>query len=755
MEKNPDRLYELLPYIYRLRDADQNFALQALLRLISEQVNLVEADIDQLYKNWFIETCDDWLVPYIGDLVGYRLVNEVGEPRSATPERASQRNRFLIPRRDVANTIRYRRRKGTLALLELLARDVANWPARAVEFYTLLSGTQAVNHLRLERGQMADLRRGLDLTNIHGPFDRLAHLADVRRIGSAADRGRYNVPSIGVFVWRLKNYSVTRTQARCLEEINSRCYSFSVLGNDTPLYNHPSPETDPHQIAGELNLPTPIRRRSFEDRSEIPPAEYPQASADYYGTLENPKSMLIWARNWPYDNAAQPLPRSAIIPADLSEWQYNAPDDRVLVDPELGRMVFPQHQLPNEGVRVSYYYAFSADIGGGEYTRAISQAEDAQSIQVATLDELVGALDPWQKPDQFQNQPKNAVIEITRSGEYSVVINLQLLKDHSLQIRAANGVRPVLRLGDVVIDSPDAFSVRGDAGSRLILDGLLITGRGVRVNGPKYDRKKDRTPPEDLCHLTIRHCTLVPGWKLDVECEPRRPNEPSLELNDTGANVTVENSIIGSIYIISDAVRSEPLKIHLSDSILDATGFDCNQPSCVALAMPGGGAKNWRMAHAVLSIVRCTVFGRIYTHAVELAENSIFMGPVRVARRQFGCIRFCYVPPDSRTPSRFHCQPDRVEGEVRSSGLQGDDLEQELQAERLRVRPQFNSTRYGMPAYAQLAFSCAPEITRGAEDQSEMGVFHDLYQPQRAANLQRRLDEFTPAGMDAGIIYAT
>jgi hypothetical protein len=36
-----------------------------------------------------------------------------------------------------------------------------------------------------------------------------------------------------------------------------------------------------------------------------------------------------------------------------------------------------------------------------------------------------------------------------------------------------------------------------------------------------------------------------------------------------------------------------------------------------------------------------------------------------------------------------------------------------------------------------------------------MGVFHDLYQPQRAANLRARLDEYTPAGMTAGIIYAS
>ena len=82
-------------------------------------------------------------------------------------------------------------------------------------------------------------------------------------------------------------------------------------------------------------------------------------------------------------------------------------------------------------------------------------------------------------------------------------------------------------------------------------------------------------------------------------------------------------------------------------------------------------------------------------------------------------------------------------------------LEQELDGERIRVRPQFNSTRYGTPTFAQLAFTCAEEITRGADDQAEMGVFHDLYQPQRAANLQRRLDEYTPAGMDAGIIFST
>jgi hypothetical protein len=73
--------------------------------------------------------------------------------------------------------------------------------------------------------------------------------------------------------------------------------------------------------------------------------------------------------------------------------------------------------------------------------------------------------------------------------------------------------------------------------------------------------------------------------------------------------------------------------------------------------------------------------------------------------------------------------------------------------ERDRVRPRFNSVRYGRPDYAQLADLCAEEIKRGADDESEMGVFHDLFNPQREANLRARLDEYTPAGMQAGIIF--
>ena len=122
-------------------------------------------------------------------------------------------------------------------------------------------------------------------------------------------------------------------------------------------------------------------------------------------------------------------------------------------------------------------------------------------------------------------------------------------------------------------------------------------------------------------------------------------------------------------------------------------------------------------------------------------------------------MRFCYVVPGSRTPRRYECEPDLVERTVADLFTKGDLTPAErdalLAAERLRVEPQFDSARYGTPTYCRLAATGAAEIVAGADDESEMGVFHDLYQPQRAGNLRQRLDECTPAGTDAGIIYAS
>jgi len=701
-----DRLYALLPGIYRKRDAEYGQPLRALLRVIGEQAGVVEHDIAQLYENWFIETCEEWMVPYIAELAGYRPVHAGGDPGSPATAEGAARNRILVPRAHVAHTIRDRRRKGTLAILESMSRDVAGWPARAVEFYRLLAVAQNLNHLQPARGRFVDLHNADALDRIDGPFDELAHTADVRR--------RYNIPSVGLFVWPMGEYSVTHAPAYHLErrarKRDRNRFTFSVLGNNTPLCTLPVEEPGPTHIADEMNVPTAIRRRAFDERT-----------ADYYG---KGKSLMIWVDD-------HPVALERIVAADLSDWIYSPKGDQVAVDPHLGRIALADDH-PAKDVRVTYHYAFTADIGGGEYERALSPSAGRKVYTVsqdgtAQFTTINAALQTWMGE---QETHPDAIIEITDSAAYTEGIEIALKTGQKLELRARNGARPVLRLLDARTTRGDAMLVSGPAideasgdDPRFILDGLLITGRGLQIRNR-------------LSCVVIRHCTLVPGWSLTHNCDPEHETEPSIELLDVTARLDIEHSIVGSILADQNEVLTDPLRVSITDSIVDATHDDYE-----AIGVSGSGRA---VAHVLLTIVRCTVIGEVNVHAIELAENCIFHGRVRVARSQIGCMRFCYVPDCSRTPRRYDCQPDAAIAAVKTDRAK-------RQAER-RVRPRFESLRYGAPAYCRLHATTAPEIARGADDESAMGVFHDRFEPQREANLRIRLDEFTPAGIGSAVI---
>ncbi|PWT99390.1 MAG: hypothetical protein C5B51_27315 [Terriglobia bacterium] len=711
---NPDRLYELVPVIYRQRDAVQGYPLRALLRVAAEQLILIEKDIAGLYENWFIETCDDWVVPYIGSLIGYRTVHDAGEPApGATPEQQAI-NRILYPRADVANTVRFRRRKGTLAAIEELAAAVSGWPARAVEWFHLLGVFQNINYLHMNRGRTLDLRDGDALADLARAFDESAHNIDIRA-------GAGNIADVKVFVWRLRSYTVTNTPAYCYEAEGPNCFLFSALGNDTQLFARPVSAGG--KSPGKLNLPLPISRSSFEKFEANEVAGATRGVPFFYGPG---KSLAIWIGSPP-----ELVPQEQIVPADLSDWSYRPTPGQVAVDPQLGRIAFPPTQTRKGGVLVSYSYGFPADLGGGEYPRQLSQPPDAKLYSVGPGQRIGDALNQWSA-----DGPVNAVIEIEQSGVYAEPIQITLKAGQSLQLRAASGARPILRLLDWQTSAPDNLSVTGETKSWFTLDGILVTGRGVQIDG-------------DLAGVTIRYSTLVPGWGLHLNCEPKRPSEPSIIVSGTVGCLSIDHSITGFLEINRDEAKTEPIAIRIADSIVDATSSN-------RIAI---GAPERLCAHSVLTILRSTVIGRIQTHAIELAENSILLGNVLACRRQQGCVRFSYVPPGSKTPRRFECQPDLVIAAVLDEFKRGDLTPQQrdllIASESERVEPDFNSTRYGTPVYCQLSDNCAAEIKTGADDESEMGVYHDLFQPQRTANLRARLDEFTPAGAAAGISFAT
>lgn len=684
MSFNAQRLYELLPTIYRVRDAEQGEPLKALMAVIAEQTGILEENLEQLYDDQFIETCADWVTPYIGDLIGYRSLHGVA-PKIASP------------RAEVAHTIAFRRRKGAATMLEQLARDVTGWPARVVECFQLLGWTQNMNHVRSDAYYAPNLRDWESLHHLNTPFDRAAHTIDVRRISRG--QGKYNIPNIAVFLWRLEAYRIHGSPAAPLNALETQRFLFDPLGKNMPLFTRPDPEDEITHLAEPINVPDPIARRTLA-----------QHLSQYYGEQKS-----IWIEG---------VDIGSIDICNLSDaggaWAHTPAPGRIAIDPALGRISCGDSQA--QPPRVLYHYGFSADMGGGEYDRTATLSTDDVIERVPTPHATI--------QDALNAVQSGGVAEIRNSGRYEETPSITVDAAKRIELRAANEHRPTLILSG-------KLDITGGDQSELTINGLLISGNALRVAA---------TPGNKLRKLRLHHCTLVPSSGL------------SLIVEIADLQVEIDHCITGSLEIVETA------QVKITNSIVDATDQ-------TAVAYSGIDVDH-KTAGGSLSIEQSTIVGKVRTVELVLASNMIFLAalsasdtwtaPVRSEKKQAGCVRFSYVPPGSLTPRRFRCQPDfeiatRIdEAQKAANGPISQAKVNSIRSEVLSwLAPSFTSLLYGTPAYGQLRNSCPAQIRGGAEDEAEMGAFHDLFQPQRETNLRVRFDEYLRFGLEAGIFYQT
>ena len=79
-----ERLWSLIPEIYRHEDgiAADPGQLRALVEIIAAEAATARRSADRLWADTRIDEADDWAVPYIGSLVGARLVNALNRART-------------------------------------------------------------------------------------------------------------------------------------------------------------------------------------------------------------------------------------------------------------------------------------------------------------------------------------------------------------------------------------------------------------------------------------------------------------------------------------------------------------------------------------------------------------------------------------------------------------------------------------------------------------------------------------------------
>ena len=216
-----ERLWQLLPAVYRTADTDSFTApgpLRELLNRIGAQVAVVRRSIDRLSAGQSIETCDAWVIRYIGDLLGTNLAGNVG---ACPPPRRRQDDLLPPPQGHPAGP-------GGARV------DVTGWTAHAVEGFRRLARTRhgldpAIGPAAFPQASAADVAQFLQAEGLTGPltggrpadsptcglhgatlahtaFDESFHTADVRAGRGAT--GHFRIGGLLVFLWRLASFPV-------------------------------------------------------------------------------------------------------------------------------------------------------------------------------------------------------------------------------------------------------------------------------------------------------------------------------------------------------------------------------------------------------------------------------------------------------------------------------------------------------------------------------------------------------------------
>jgi hypothetical protein len=762
-----EKMWAMIPASIRNDDslAQPPGVLRAFIETLAIQAAHLRRSADHRWDDSFIDLCSEWAVPYIGELMGTRLV-------SALDRRAR--------RVDVAKTIYYRRRKGTSRVLEELIADISGWEGKIVEEFRRLgrmrhgldphAGPLAGKVTGTLPGGWADMRNPAGATLAFSAFDEFHHTPDSRQ--PRGRDGRYGIAKVTAHLYRLASTRLDGVDPRSGPCNNT--FTFDPSGRDIPLFVGRRRQEDRDRInwdewrsAERWQLPAPVGRHLLgqseyviteaaliqlkTDLLAIPllPAIVDPAIAKlrpfrtkrfvseeqlrlatnsaFLPQIYNPS---IWA-NFLKQTLVAECGRSYLLPEgastvdvaqsslwisvgglvagrqEIAEFIPRVNTDLTgktwSVDPVKGRLQYLGAGGAPQPL-VGYHYGFSGPIGAGGHDRSDFVVSLATLSIQGGGSIVASGLSNVLTPD--------GVVEIADSRTYSPVDDRNQVTN--LEFRATDGRRPYLRLTH---DWRFTSNPTPPKPPTLTLDGLWA--------GSNDGLPKSIVLAGAFDKVVLSNMTLDPGG-FDASGLPIP--EVSLRVEGFVDELVIDHSITGAI-VIDPAATLE--KLVIQDSIIQGP------PRTVA---PNPLKPAISSLSGEIHLLRSTVMGDIDLPWLY-ASNALITGFADVTNTQAGCFRFSAVlrRRDPTNPASTH---SRVPHPYESHFL--DD-----------ATGIFTSAVFGAPGFGQLAQNAPAFLLRGGVNQCEIGAFHSLRNPIRFDSLRAKIDEFAPFGILPVYIFET
>lgn len=586
--------FDLVPPLDKLNtEQTTNLELAVLLAVLQSQADAIATNIDLLYQSWFIETCDNWTVSYIAELLAI--------PESLSDARFISRHRALV-----ANALAYRSYRGTAAALACAIQDASGWPVQLVEGISKQFTSVQGNIPSRRQPTLIELGEEDSVVEPSDPFspDHTSYSVYLTPITPPTGKDQ-----IALYYWREKLTENTYVEATPIDD--GLFYLDPVLREVPLLIPHTSIPLPGNSLPHQLPIPLPLTRTAFSDLTKINSRK--QLS---------PFTLFI---------DGQIVPSSKIISADLGPrfqekdtenlLDTTSDDSFVLVDPERG-IVKPfwtakdnQHSIR---LHASSWTATTGNYGGGIYDRSARMVlPDAVTWSVLVTDAATttlssappagydavyptvnDALTAWGK-----NKFTEIIVHLADNNRHKLPDTKITLTDNNktLVIQAAQGFTPSLS---------GNLSVSSIVSGEIWISGCFLRGSVFFEN--------------DL-NATFVDCTMWPVGNTAIQYKKTTSDSQTRGY----CQINLDHCICGPLIL-----PGKDCDLSISDSIIDG----CDGPALSGptdIIVENSGETTKKPIGAILSATTTTFLGDVYTLQLLETRDTLLKGALHTPRNSW------------------------------------------------------------------------------------------------------------------------